>query len=83
MNIASRTPPWVKADFDNITQRKKMGIDYLALRETAGMSVEDFARDLAVEPETVKAWEAGRAAPDVITQKKIFALVKKMAESGQ
>ncbi|MDH5639424.1 MAG: hypothetical protein OEZ04_13140 [Nitrospinota bacterium] len=60
-----------------------MGIDYKLLRETAQMSVEEFARDLKVEPELVKAWETGGAIPDAMTQKRVFALVKKIAESGQ
>ena len=60
-----------------------MGIDYKLLRETTKMTVEECAKDIGVAPELLKAWEAGTARPDAIQQKKLFALVKKVAESGQ
>jgi DNA-binding transcriptional regulator YiaG len=60
-----------------------MAIDYKLLRGATLLSVEEFAKSLGINPETVKAWEIGSAAPDAMVQKKIFALVKKIAERGQ
>ena len=60
-----------------------MNIDYKLLRDATGMKVDDFAKTLGVEPGTVAAWESGASVPDAMTQKKIFALVKKIAERGQ
>jgi len=68
-------------DFDR--KAEIMGIDYKILRETTELSVEEFARELDVSPELVRDWETGAAVPDAMKQKKLFALVKKIAERGQ
>ncbi|HJM83073.1 MAG TPA: hypothetical protein QF720_05725 [Nitrospinota bacterium] len=60
-----------------------MGIDYKLLRETAQMSEVEFANELKVTPELILGWETGLIEPSPIEKKKIFAIVKRIAETGQ